>query len=679
MSIDRLKDHWREQRMFLGRIIAAAVIVTLLAGLLMYRLVDLQVVHFEHFSRLSQGNRVRLEPVPPVRGLLFDRAGRPLAENQPVYQLELVPEQVKDLQATLDGLVTLGLVRTEDLPRIQSQIRSQRRFEPAILRARLSDEEAARFAVNRPRFTGVDIQARLARRYPLGARGAHAVGYVGAISEPDLRRLDTANYAGTAQTGKVGAERAYEDLLHGTTGFRQVLVNAQGRALQELERNDAVPGRNVYLTLDLELQAAAEDALGERRGAIVAHRPAQRPGAGARQHARLRPQPVQHGHPAPQRTGHCRKTWTSPCSTAPCAASTRPARPSSRCWGSPGCTHGITTPLDTMWCPGWFSLPNTPTATGTGNGKATGRWTSTDSIAQSCDVYFYRPGGRARHRPHARFPRFASGSAQPPGSTYPARSGGLLPSRDWKRSAFRRRAGPGLVPRRNRDHRHRPGLHAGHADAAGAGHCDPRQSRPGLPPHPAGGGRGPRERRCARNSTRSRCRRSSSSLRMSRKPSTPWWPWCTGERGTARAIGLDSPWTIAGKTGTAQVFRIAQDEEYDEDEVEERHRPHALFVGFAPAENPRIAIAVLVENGGSGSGAAAPIARIRDRQLARQGAADRGRIFIRLRRQAGRSAWARVSWLCSGLDAPLLAGLLAVAACRPGGACTARAARTRSC
>jgi len=267
---DRLKDTWAEQRMFFGRVLAAAVCVVLLTGLVVARLVDLQVLNFEHFSRLSQGNRVRLEPVPPVRGLVFDRTGQVIAENRPVYQLELVPEQVADIEGSLARLVELELIDQEELPRIRAQIRSQRRFEPTILRYRLSPEEAARFAVRRPGFPGVDIQARLAREYPGKEIATHAVGYVGAVSEDDLTRIDAANYAGTAQIGKLGIEREYEDLLHGTTGFRQVLVNAQGRVLQELDRTDAVPGRNLHLTLDLELQAAAEAALAGRRGAVVA-------------------------------------------------------------------------------------------------------------------------------------------------------------------------------------------------------------------------------------------------------------------------------------------------------------------------------------------------------------------------------------------------------------------------
>lgn len=617
MSIDRLKDHWREQRMFLGRIIAAAVIVTLLAGLLMYRLVDLQVVHFEHFSRLSQGNRVRLEPVPPVRGLLFDRAGRPLAENQPVYQLELVPEQVKDLEATLDGLVALELVRTEDLPRIRNQIRSQRRFEPAILRARLSDEEAARFAVNRPRFTGVDIQARLARRYPLGARAAHAVGYVGAISEPDLKRLETANYAGTAQTGKVGAERAWEDLLHGTTGFRQVLVNAQGRTLQELERNDAVPGRNVYLTLDLELQAAAEDALGERRGAIVALDPrngqvlalASMPGYDPNLFSMGIPQTLYQG---------LQEDLDQPMFNRALRGQYPPGSTIKPMLALAGLHYGVTTPLDTVWCPGWFSLPNHSHRYRDWKREGHGSVDLEDSVAQSCDVYYYRLAvALGIDRMHEFLALFGLGAAT--GIDIPGERDGLLPSRDWKRSAFRRPQDQVWFPGEtvitgigqgymlatpmqlaqatailaNRGQGYRPTLLAAVEDPlSGVREKFAPQPLPPLQFAPA----------------------------QVEEAVDAMVAVVHGERGTARAVGVDSRWTIAGKTGTAQVVGIAQGAEYDEEQVEERHRPHALFIAFAPAENPRIAIAVLVENGASGSAAAAPIARtLIDNWLGREG------------------------------------------------------------
>lgn len=599
MSIDRLKDHWREQRMFLGRIIAAAVIVTLLAGLLMYRLVDLQVVHFEHFSRLSQGNRVRLEPVPPVRGLLFDRAGRPLAENQPVYQLELVPEEVKDLEATLDGLVALGLVRTEDLPRIHSQIRSQRRFEPAILRARLSDEEAARFAVNRPRFTGVDIQARLARRYPLGARAAHAVGYVGAISEPDLRRLDTANYAGTAQTGKVGAERAWEDLLHGTTGFRQVLVNAQGRALQELERNDAVPGRNVYLTLDLELQAAAEDALGERRGAIVALDPRNGQVLALASMPGYDPNLFSMGIPATTYRA-LQEDLDQPMFNRALRGQYPPGSTIKPMLALAGLHYGVTTPLDTVWCPGWFSLPNHSHRYRDWKREGHGSVDLEDSVAESCDVYYYRLAVELGiDRMHDFLAFFGLGAATE--IDIPGERSGLLPSRDWKRSAFRRPQdqvwfpGETVITGIGQGYMLATPLQLAVATSTLATRGELREPRivqwlgterveaPLQEPVRAGGANWDAIVEAMREVVH-------------------------GRRGTAKAIARGLEYEMAGKTGTAQVIGIAQDAVYDEDEIDERHRNHGLFIAFAPIEAPTIAVAVIVENGG-GSSAAYPIAR----------------------------------------------------------------------
>ena len=616
MSIDRLKDHWREQRMFLGRVIAAGVIITLLAGLVVYRLVDLQVVHFEHFSRLSQGNRVRLEAIPPVRGLLFDRQGAPLAENQPVYQLELIPEQVRDIEATLAGLLELGLVREEDLPRIRNQVRSQRRFEPAILRARLSDDEAALFAVNRPRFTGVDIQARLARRYPVGAVAAHAVGYVGAISEADLQRLDTANYAGTAQTGKLGAERAWEDLLHGTAGFRQLLVNAQGRTLQELERSDAAPGRNVYLTLDLELQALAEGLLGDRRGAVVALDPRNGHVLALASMPAFDPNLFSTGISVP-RYRALQEDRDQPLFNRALRGQYPPGSTIKPIVGLAGLHYGTTTPRDTTYCPGWFSLPNHSHRYRDWKREGHGTVNLEEAVAQSCDVYFYRLAvALGIDRMHEFLSLFGLGEKT--GIDIPGEQPGLLPSRDWKRSAFRRPQdqawfpGETVITGIGQGYMLATPLQLAQATAIlanrGAGFQptlvaaveDPLTGkRESLPPRPL------------------------PPLQLSpahvEEAIDSMVAVMHGARGTARASAQGSRWTLAGKTGTAQVVGIAQGEEYDEDKVDERHRPHALFVAFAPAENPRIVISVLVENGASGSGAAAPVARaLFDNWLARE-------------------------------------------------------------
>ena len=607
MSIDRLKDHWREQRMFLGRVIAAAVIVVLLASLVVYRLVDLQVVNFEHFSRLSQGNRVRIEPIPPVRGLLFDRKGRVLAENRPVYQLELVPEQVRDLEGTLAALLELELVQEEDLPRIRNQIRSQRRFDPTVLRHRLSEEEAARFAVHRPRFTGVDIQARLARQYPLGESGAHVIGYVGAVSENDLQRLDAANYAGTAQTGRIGAERAWEHLLHGTTGYRQILVNAQGRTLQELERIDAAPGRNVYLTIDLELQAVAEEALQGRRGAVVAMDPRNGEvlalvsvpgydpnlfslGISTRQY-----QALQSDIDQPLFNRALRGQYPPGSTIKPILALA-------------GLHYGVITGHDTIFCPGWFSLPNHSHRYR--DWKRTGHGTVNleESVAQSCDVYYYRLAvALGIERMHDFLSKFGLGHLT--GIDIPGEQPGLLPSRQWKRTAFSQPQDQAWFP--------------GETVITGIGQgymlttpLQLAQSAAIL------GNRGQGFRPTLLTAVEDPM--SGERQNGGHQPLAPLQlapqkveeavdsmiAVMHGPRGTARASARDAQWTIAGKTGTAQVVGIAQGQEYDESKVDERHRPHALFIAFAPAENPRIAVGVLVENGASGSGAAAPVARL---------------------------------------------------------------------
>ena len=617
MSIDHLKDHWREQRMFLGRIIAAAVVIVLLAGLLVYRLVDLQVVHFEHFSRLSQGNRVRIEPVPPVRGLLFDRNGRALAENQPVYQLELIPEQVRDIEGTLAELVKLGLVREDDLQRIRTQIRGQRRFEPAVLRPRLSEEEAARFAVQRPRFTGVDIQARLARQYPFGDLASHALGYVGAISESDLQRLDTANYAGTAQTGKIGAERAWEHLLHGTTGYRQLLVNAQGRTLQELERNDAAPGRNVYLTIDLELQAAAEEALAGRRGSVVALDPANGQVLALVSVPGYDPNLFSQGLSTAQYRA-LQNDLDQPLFNRALRGQYPPGSTIKPMLALAGLHYNVITPQETVFCPGWFSLPNHSHRyrdwRKTGHGTVNLR----ESVAQSCDVYFYRLAVTLGiERMHDFLALFGLG--QLTGIDIPGEQPGLLPSREWKRSAFRRPQDQAWFPGETVI----TGIGQGYmlatplqlAQAAAILGGRGRGFKPTLLAAVENPVTGEREEVAPRPLPPLQL-----SPRQVEEAVDSMVAVMHGSRGTARASAAGAPWTIAGKTGTAQVVGIAQGEEWDSETVDERHWPHALFIAFAPAENPRIAIGVLVENGASGSGAAAPVARaVMDQWRLREG------------------------------------------------------------
>jgi penicillin-binding protein 2 len=276
----RVKDDALEQRIFLRRVLVAGLAAAVLLLLLGGRAWWLQVLRHEHFSELSQENRARIEPLPANRGLLRDRAGRVVADNAPAYQLELVREQAGDLEATLARLVEFGLLERDELERIRQLLRSRRAFEAVPIRMQLGDDDIARYAVHRHELPGVALETRMARRYPYGPIGAHALGYVGAIGEEDLPRVDQARYFGNGVIGKLGVERSWENELLGQGGFREVLVNAAGRRV-EARDGDALPlrgrapvsGNDLVLTLDIELQRVAEEALAGRRGAVVAIEP----------------------------------------------------------------------------------------------------------------------------------------------------------------------------------------------------------------------------------------------------------------------------------------------------------------------------------------------------------------------------------------------------------------------
>ena len=245
-----LKDLAQESGLFRSRVIAAYAVIVTLFLILLVRLVQLQVVDYRHFRTLSENNRVKIVPVPPTRGLIYDRNGVILAQNTPTFSLEVVPELVRDIDSTLAGLREVVDITEADERRFKGLLATQRHFENLPIRARLTDQEVARFAVNRHRFPGVDVQARLSRDYPLGALGVHVLGYVGRISEQDLQDSDLANYRGTTHYGKTGVEQTYESVLHGEVGYQHVETNAQGRTLRVLRSDAPTPGDNLFLTID---------------------------------------------------------------------------------------------------------------------------------------------------------------------------------------------------------------------------------------------------------------------------------------------------------------------------------------------------------------------------------------------------------------------------------------------
>ncbi len=596
--------------------IVAGVIVAVLLLAVASRLFYLQVLMHAYYAEQSQGNSVRIDPIPPSRGLILDRHGVVMADNLPAFQLELVRELVggmPQLDATLARLVAIGLLDPEDLPSIKRTILSHHVYESVPVKLQLDDEEMARFAIHRYEFTGVDIRTRLSRHYPFGPMAVHALGYVAAISEQDLKRIDSATYAGTTLIGKLGVEGAYENQLHGTPGFREVLVNAAGRPVERpgthmpaLATRPPVAGADLILSLDMRVQRAAETALAGLRGAAIAIDPhtgdvlalASTPGfdpnAFARGLTTKQYDALQSDIDKPLINRALRGAY-------PPGSTVKPF------FALAALKYGVMTPEKTIFCPGHFNLPGSSHLFRDWKPKGHGTIEMRHAIQQSCDVYFYTVAERLGiDRMHDFMSQFGFGD--PTGIDISGEKPGLMPSTEWKRRAYKRAAEQVWFPGEtisvgigqgymlatplqlahavsgiaSRGQVFRPRLVAGVRAAGGATVA----SRP-LLPEPA----------------------------ITAVAGDQWnvivdgMELATGPGGTAAAATAGSPYKIAGKTGSAQVFTIGQNEKYNEKQLSERMLDHALFISFAPAEDPKLAVAVFVENGKHGGSTAAPIAR----------------------------------------------------------------------
>jgi penicillin-binding protein 2 len=611
-----IKDVHSERRLFLGRVILTSVVSILLLGVVVARLVQLQVVDYEIFAEKSQGNRVRIEPVPPIRGLIFDRNGSVIAENLPAYQLELIPEQVDDIDDTLNRLAVLGLIELEDIPNFKELSRSGPRFKPVTLKFRMTDEEIANFAIQRPRFPGVDFRPRLVRHYPNGHEVAHVVGYVGALSTADLQRLDAASYAGTSHTGKTGVESSFESDLHGDAGYRHLITNARGRQVQitTSELLDSLPvdlasnpGSNVHLSIDLDLQQIATRAFEGRRGALVALDPNNGEILALVSAPSFDPNLFAVG----MTTSQFRELQDNPDNPLFNRA-VRGAYP-------PGSTikpmlalaaleTGATNLVRKSMCHGYFQLPGDDHRYRDWKPEGHGNVDIHEAISQSCDVYFYEISvNLGIDAMHDYLNRFGLGART--GIDIGGEHRGLVPSREWKRNNFSNRDdqrwyhGETVIASIGQGYMLATPLQL--AAAAGSLATRGQRYRPHIVAAVEDGLTG-----------------ETTQMSPERLPDVQirdelHWDEVIGAmhdvlqggRGTARAVGIGAPYQMAGKSGTAQVVSIAQDEKYDEAELEERQRDHALFIAFAPLEAPRIAVALIVENGESGSSVAAPIAK----------------------------------------------------------------------
>lgn len=611
-----IKDHHSERRLFLARVALTATISVLLLGLVVARLVQLQVFDYEMFEEQALGNRFRIEAVPPTRGLIFDRKGRILAENLPAYQLELIPEQVEDLDDTLRRLAALGLIAVEDVAHFSELARSGPRFKPVPLKSRLTDGEIANFALQRPHFPGVDFRPRLVRHYPHGEAVAHAVGYVGALSKSDLERLEQRDYAGTAHTGKTGVEASYEIDLHGDVGYDNVVTNALGRQvpassgelLEALPSDEApLPGDDLYLSLDLDLQLIATEALQDQRGAIVALDPWSGEILALVSAPSFDPNKFAVGMTTSEYSA-LQNDLAQPLFNRAIRGTYPPGSTIKPMLSIAALETGATNLHRKSMCIGYFSLPNNNHRYRDWKPEGHGPVDLHAAISQSCDVYFYEVSlDLGIDNIHAYLDLFGLG--RPSGIDIRGEKRGLVPSREWKRNAFSEPSdqrwynGETVIASIGQGYMSATPLQLASAVAAVA--TRGRRFEPSLV--------------AASQDTLSGDRTMYPPVRLDDIRLTNEANWDTvilamrevmhGAKGTARAAGLNAPYEMAGKSGTAQVFSVAQEDEYDEEEIEMRLRDHALFVAFAPLDNPRIAVAVIVENGSSGSRVAAPIAR----------------------------------------------------------------------
>jgi penicillin-binding protein 2 len=605
-SRNQIKDHWREQRLFTRRIIACAIIAVILTGAVISRLIILQFVNADYYAAQSQGNRIRIQPLPPTRGLIFDRNNKILAENTPSYQLEITPEQVPDLEATLARLEEAGLIKPENMPQVQALIAGKRRFDSIPILKRMSDEDVARFAVLRPYFPGVEIRARLTRYYPYGNVAAHALGYVGGINSADQETLDPAAYAGTSYIGKVSLERSYEAELLGGVGHQDVLVNVHGRMMQVLNTELSVPGQDLILSLDVETQLAAEEALQGRRGAVVAIDPSNGEILVFASAPSFNPNNFISGL-SREDFRALQSNVNQPLFNRALRGKYPPGSTIKPMLALAALEENIIDADKQKICRGYFTLPGRTHRYRDWKPAGHGKINLHDAIAQSCDTYFYElANDTGIDIISSSLSEFGLGSKT--GIDISPESGGLVPSRDWKRRNFPTREeqiwfpGETIITGIGQGYMLTTPLQLAHATAAIAARGT--RYRPSL----VKGIRDSVSGVVAIRQTRE--------LPPVEAQPEYWDEIIAGmegvmndPKGTARFAARGAPWRIAGKSGTAQVFSVGQDESYNEEDIAERMRDHALFIAFAPVEAPRIAVAVIVENGGSGSGVAAPIAR----------------------------------------------------------------------
>ncbi|MFI3197529.1 MAG: penicillin-binding protein 2 [Methylococcaceae bacterium] len=594
-----IKDPSVENRLFLNRIVAAFVVIILLTSGLIVRLIYLQIVGHEHYSSLAKDNSIKIVPLVPTRGIIYDRHGKVLAENTPSYSLELIPEQISNMDETLLRLQKLLDIPDEKIEQYQKLRKRQKRFVSTPLLLSMSDEELAKFAVVRPYFQGVDIHTQLVRHYPYSDLAAHVIGYVGRINEAEIKELPLAEYRGSTHVGKLGIESSYENELHGKTGYAEIETNVQARLLNTLHEVTPDPGTNLYLTLDIDLQKTAYDALDSFNGAVVAidiktggvlafvSRPGFDPNPFVVGIDNEAYQALQASENQPLYNRALRGLYPPGSTIKPFIALA-------------GLEYEAISPQQKLLCPGYYQLPGVSHRYRDWKKGGHGSVDLSRAITESCDVYFYRLASiLGIDRMHSFLQKMGFGEKS--GIDLIGEKAGLLPSREWKQDKKNQAWYPGetLITGIGQGYHQVTPLQLARATATLANKgkvvtpflVDKMVSAQGTRPGPT--------------------------LPNITLPLNPdninkviegMVNVVHSAHGTAKGINTNIDYQIAGKTGTAQVLGIKQNAKYNENAIDFKFRDHALFIAFAPAADPKIAIAVVVENGGHGGSVAAPIA-----------------------------------------------------------------------
>jgi penicillin-binding protein 2 len=609
-----IKDSTQENKIFHNRVIIAWILMLLFLSLIFARMYYLQVIQHEDYITKSEENSIKILPLPPTRGLIYDRNGVLLAENRISYSLEIIPEKLTEkLDHILDQLKNIITIEKSDINRFKKQLRQRRQFNSIPLRHRLTEDEVARFSVQKHHFSGVEILSNQSRYYPLGATGVHAIGYVGRINQRELKRIDKSNYLGSNYIGKLGIEKYYEKQLHGQTGFQKVETNVKGHIIRVLERTPPIAGKNLYLNLDIELQKYTEEILSKRRSALVvidpktsgvlvlASMPSYDPnlfvnGISYKDYNALRDSPDR-----PLYNRAIRGQYP-PGSTIKAFV------------GLAGLQYGVRTKYSRTWCRGWYSLKGQSHRYRDWKKSGHGSVNFHSSLEQSCDVYYYDLAHDLGIDRLNKFMKLFS-FGKKTGIDITGELAGLMPSREWKRRRYNKNWYPGetVITGIGQGYMLATPLQLAVATTTLSNHGKFKQPRIVFAMD---------DPKSNEMSIISPTIQKTISLKRE-----DFWNTAIGgmravvhsRRGTANKVGRGSRYRFAGKTGTAQVITIKQTESYNARRLAKKFHDHALFVAFAPLKNPRLAISIIVENGGGGSHTAAPIAKkVMDHYLLRK-------------------------------------------------------------